>query len=177
MADPFQDVQAALQRAITERAGQDSTAAAMRQVGTMIGAAVRALTEKAQATAAEQAAMRDMLQQLTASAADIVALMEADQQQDEAKTPAEKRAEDEAEAQIKAQAMADVFRPLLAALKLPAPKVQVDVQPAAVSLPQPRVEVTVQPPADKAGQQWRIQLERANSSPTAPISALVVTRL
>ena len=178
MADPFQDVQAALQRAMAERTGQDDQAAAMRQVGIMIGMAVRSLTEKAQATAAEQAAMRDMLQQLSASAADIVGLMEADRQQGDGQTPAEKRAEDQAEAQIKAQAMADVFAPLLAALKLPAPRVQVDVQPAAVSVPQPKVEVTVQPPVvDRAGQQWRIELERASKNPAAPISALIVTRL
>lgn len=177
MADPLEDVQAALQRAIAERSGNSDQAAAMRQVGIMIGMAVRALTEKAQATAAEQVAMRDMLQQLSASAADIVGLMEADRQQDDSQTPAEKRAEHEAEAQIKAHAMAAVFGPLLAALKLPAPKVQVDVQPAAVSLPQPRVDVTVQPPTDKAGQQWRIELERASKNPSAPISALIVTRL
>lgn len=51
MADPFEDVQAALQRAMAQRTGQDDQAAAMRQVGIMIGMAVRALTDKAQAGA------------------------------------------------------------------------------------------------------------------------------
>ena len=163
MADPFKDVQAALQRAMAHRTGQDDQTSAMRQVSIMIGMAVRALTETAQAGATEQAAMRDMLQQLTASAADIVALMEADQRQENTKTAADKRAEDAAEAQVKAQAMAQAMGPVLASLKLPAPNVQVDVQPAE--------------PIDKAGQQWRIQIERASNSATAPISALVVTRL
>lgn len=177
MADPLQDVQAALQRAMADQSVQADMAAALRQVGTVLGAAVRTMTDKAQASADEQAAMRDMLQQLSASAADIVALMEANQDGRNERTPEQRRAAHQEEAQIEAAAMAAAMGPLLGALQLPAPRVQVDVQPAAVTVPQPRVDVTVQPAADKAGQQWRIELERASKNPAAPISALIVTRL
>jgi hypothetical protein len=56
---------------------------------------------------------------------------------------------------------------------------QVTVAAPQVSVTAPPAVVTVQPaePVDKAGQQWRIQIERASNSATAPISALVVTRL
>lgn len=56
---------------------------------------------------------------------------------------------------------------------------QVTVAAPQVNVTAPPAVVTVQPaePADKAGQQWRIQIERASNSATAPISALVVTRL
>ena len=80
--------------------------------------------------------------------------------------------------------MAAALGPVLAALKLPEPRVQVDVQPAAVSAPQPRVEVnvqpapvTVQPAADRAGQQWDIEFRRPPNNPSGPLVGLRITRL
>lgn len=115
---------------------------------------------------AEINALQDLVGQLNASMADVVALMEAD-------AKPEDPAKDIAEARMKAEAMAAALGPVLAMLKIPAPSVQVaepkvaiNVQPAAVNLP-----------ADKAGQKWRIEIERAGKNPTAPITALIVTRL
>ena len=145
MSDNFDELQATLQRLIADRAKQGDLASAMRQVDATIGTAVKAMMDNAKTGAKEQAAMRSMFQQMGASLADIVELMEADQKQEDTKTPAEKRAEDEAEAQIKAKAMAEAFVPVLSSLKIPAP----------------RVDVTV-PPADKAGQKWRIEVDRGD---------------
>jgi len=179
MANPnsLQGVQDALQRVMEQNSGQEDMADALRKMSLAIGSAARTMSEKSQASAADQAAMRDMLQQLSASAADIVALMEADQGREDTKTPAQKTAEDQAEAQIKAQALAAALGPVLAGLKFPTPSVNVDVQPAAVPALQPKIDVTFQPPADKAGQKWRIEIERAGNGVLAPISSLTVTRL
>lgn len=170
MLDAIQLAQEALQRAQAEHAGQASSAAAMEQIALGVSTIVSAVKEAADKTAAEKAAMADMVRQISTGLADVVGLLEAHSEK-----PDDHKA--------KAQAMGEAIGTALAALKLPAPKVQVDVQPAAVSLPAPKVEVTVQPapvtvqPASQAGQQWRIEIERASKNPTAPISALIVTRL
>ena len=72
------------------------------------------------------------------------------------------------------QAMVIALRDAIAGLKPPvvnvaAPAAQVPavtVSPAAVMMPQ-----------DKAGQQWRVEIERTHQGPTAPIKSLIVTRL
>ncbi len=72
------------------------------------------------------------------------------------------------------QAMVIALRDAIAGLKPPvvnvaAPAAQVPavtVSPAAVMMPH-----------DKAGQQWRVEIERTHQGPTAPIKSLIVTRL
>lgn len=72
------------------------------------------------------------------------------------------------------QAMVIAMRDAIAGLKPPvvnvaAPAAQVPavtVSPAAVMMPH-----------DKAGQQWRVEIERTHQGPTAPIKSLIVTRL
>ena len=71
------------------------------------------------------------------------------------------------------QAMVIALRDAIAGLKPPV--VNVSVPPApAVSAPAPAAVVM---PQDKAGQQWRVEIERTHQGPTAPIKSLIVTRL
>lgn len=98
--------------------------------------------------AATRNATASVLNQISASLADVVALLE--------------KPHDKADAKEEAAAMAAAFAPLIKGL--PAPQVSVTTPPATV---------TVQ--KDNAGQQWRIEIERKN--PSAPINALVITRL
>lgn len=146
MSDNFDELQATLQRLIADRAKQGDLASAMRQVDATIGTAVKAMMDNAKAGAKEQAAMRSMFQQMGASLADIVELMEAD----------ERKPEDDLTPKAFAEA--------LAALKFPAPTVQVEVTPAPV---------TIQQAVDKAGQKWRIEVDRGDQ----PKMVMTVTRL
>lgn len=170
MLDAIQLAQDALRRAQAEHAGQSSAAASMEQIAAGVSAIVNAVKAAAEQGAAEKAAMADMVRQIGTGLADVVGLLEAHAE----------RPDDHA---ARAQTLGDAIGAAVAGLKLPAPKVQVDVQPAAVSLPAPKVEVTVQPApvtiqsAAQAGQQWRIEIERAGKNPAAPIAALIVTRL
>lgn len=67
------------------------------------------------------------------------------------------------------QAMVIAMRDAIAGLKPPVVNVAapaVTVAPAQVVMPH-----------DKAGQQWRVEIERAHQGPGSPIKSLVVTRL
>lgn len=125
---------------------------------------------------ADKQAISAMLEQISTGLADVVALLEAGQKPDAGAS----EAEEQARARMKAQAMAEALAPMLAALKLPEPQVQVTVQPAA--MPEPKVNVTVQPAPvtiarDKAGQAWDIEIKRPPNNPSGPMVGFRITRL
>lgn len=70
------------------------------------------------------------------------------------------------------QAMVIALRDAIAGLKPPVVNVAAPAAPAVTVAP-PQVVM----PHDKAGQQWRVEIERAHQGPGSPIKSLVVTRL
>ena len=141
-----------------------------------------AIVRRVTADIGDKMAISAVLQQISAGLADVVALLEAGQMDgaDKPEDAAAKLAEDEAEARLKARAMAEALAPVLAALRIPDPQVQVTVQPAA--MPEPKVNVTVQPAPvtvarDKAGQAWDIEIKRPPNNQSGPAMGFRVTRL
>ena len=70
------------------------------------------------------------------------------------------------------QAMVIALRDAIAGLKPPVVNVAAPAAPAVTVAP-PQVVM----PHDKAGQQWRVEIERAHQGPGSPIKSLIVTRL
>ena len=70
------------------------------------------------------------------------------------------------------QAMVIAMRDAIAGLKPPVVNVAAPAAPAVTVAP-PQVVM----PHDKAGQQWRVEIERAHQGPGSPIKSLIVTRL
>lgn len=84
----------------------------------------------------------------------------------------EERAEKPRHDASEMQAMVIALRDAIAGLKPPVVNVAAPTAPAVTVSPAPMMM-----PHDKAGQQWRVEIERTHQGPAAPIKSLIVTRL